>query len=219
VNGNGDAFWGDDPSVLFQKDRLIEFFPTGDQTLTERVNAVTRLIIYVALALSIYQGRATASHFSLVLLAMIYFMYRNQTIVKLSTMESFTAVPAKKKVEACVMPTPQNPYMNFLLGDVPGRPPACKGPGVEETASVMLDNQLFSDVDDVFSRNANQRLFRTMPETTGIPNYERFANWLIKNEGGCKTTGMCAPWEDLRQQRQLIPEDLNQPYTVSGFSF
>jgi len=214
---HGDPFWGDDPSILLQKDRLVEFFPTTDQTLPERLNAVTRLIIYVAIALSVYQERATAAHFGILLMVMLYFMYKNQTIFKPTDLIEESVEPFSPKVD-CVMPTPQNPYMNFLIGDTPGRAPACKGPGVQETAANLLDSQLFSDVDDLFSRNANQRLFRTMPETTGIPDRERYANWLVKGEGGCKTTGDCAPYEDLKQQRQLIPEDLDKDFQVVGFS-
>jgi len=221
--GAGDPFWGDDFSVLLQKDRLVEFFPTADQTLPERMNAITRLIIYISIALSVYQSRATAAHFGILLMAMLYIMYKNQTIIKLSngevSLKDASLETFSDAKENCVMPTLQNPFMNFMMGDLPGRAPACKGPGVQETAANLLDKQLFSDVDDLYSRNANQRLFRTMPETQGIPDRERYANWLVKGDGGCKTTGDCAPFEDLRNQRQLIPEDLDKDFNVTGFSF
>lgn len=224
-DGSGDPFWGDDPTILFQKDRLVEFFPTADQTLPERLNSISRLVIYVGIALSIYQSRATAIHFGILLLGMLYIMYKNQTILKLKETlgDDVTTGNNNENLEEfadCVMPTPQNPFMNFLVGDTPGRKPACKGPGVQETAANLLDRQLFTDVDDLYSRNANQRLFRTMPETTGIPDRERYANWLIKGEEGCKTTGHCPPYEDLKFQRQLIPEDLDQDdLKITGFSF
>lgn len=221
----GDPFWGDDFSVLLQKDRLVEFFPTGDQTLPERMNAISRLIIYISVILAVYQERATAVHFGVLLLGMLYIMYKNQTIAKLSNGEvSIQDVTAPLETFGdvgsgeCVMPTLQNPFMNFLPGDMPGRAPACTGPGVQEMASNMLNRQLFSDVDDLYSRNANQRLFRTMPETRGIPDRERYANWLVKGDKGCRTTGDCAPFQDLRTQRQLIPEDLDKDFQVSGFN-
>lgn len=218
--GEGDMFWGDDPQILLKKDRLVEFFPTTAQTLPERMNSVTRLVIYISVVLSVYQGRATAAHFGILLMAMLYLMYRNQTIFQLSpgkNIEAFDSQPTRQP-QNCVMPTPQNPYMNFLLGDTPGRLPACKGPGVQETAENLLDKQLFTDVDDLFSRNSNNRLFRTMPETTGLPDRERYANWLVKGEKSCKTTGDCNPYQDLRNQRQIIPDDLDNDFAVSGFS-
>jgi Family of unknown function (DUF5762) len=211
-DGSGDPFWGDDPSVLFQKDRLVEFFPTADQTLPERLNSISRLVVYIGIALTVYQGKATAIHFGILLLGMLYVMYKNQTIIKLKEniqLEQFSD---------CRMPTQQNPYMNFLIGDTPGATRACKGPGLQETAANLLDRQLFSDVDDLYTRNANQRLFRTMPDTTGIPDRENYANWLIKGEEGCRTTGQCLPYEDLKFQRQIIPEDLDQGFSPEGFS-
>jgi hypothetical protein len=225
LSRGSDPFWGDDISILFQKDRLVEFFPTADQTLPERMNAVTRLVIYVSIILSVYQEKSTAIHFGILLLGVMFLMYKNQTIFKLSqgdvslsdavsTLERFEDKDSKN----CVMPTLQNPFMNFMPGDLPGRAPACKGSGVQEMASNLLDQQLFSDVDDLFSRNANQRQFRTMPETRGIPDRERYAHWLVKGEEGCKTTGDCRPFEDLRHQRQLIPEDLDKELNVTGFN-
>lgn len=222
----GDPFWADDPSVLLQKDRLVEFFPTGDQTLPERMNAISRLIIYISVILAVYQERATAVHFGILLMAMLYIMYKNQTIVKLArgdvSLADAATAPletfADSSGEVCRMPTLQNPFMNHLLGDVPGQMAACKGPGIQEMASNMLDRQLFSDVDDLYNRNSNARLFRTMPETRGTPDRERYANWLVKGDGGCKTSGNCAPFQDLRHQRQLIPEDLDKDFHVTGFN-
>jgi len=223
-DSSGDPFWGDEPGILIQKDRLVEFFPVADQTLPERLNSISRLVIYVGIALSVYQSRATALHFAILLLGMLYIMYKNNTITKikdtLNPPENAGQVENFSEATNCIMPTPQNPFMNFLIGDTPGRAPACKGPGVQETAANLLDRQLFTDVDDLFSKNANQRLFRTMPATTGLPDRENYANWLIGGETGCKTSGDCPPYEDLRNQRQLIPEDLEDAeLTVSPFSF
>jgi hypothetical protein len=227
-----DPFWGENLSILFEKSRLVEFYPTSDQTLEERMNAVTRLVLYVSAALSVYQSRATPLHFGIIIVGLIYLMWKNNTITNLTAQtgmtETFSSPNAGKgeiltlpslEGDDCVMPTPQNPFMNYLLGDDPARPAACAGPGVQETASNLLDRQLFNDVDDLFSKNANQRLFRTMPGTKAVPDRERFANWMIKGDGtDCKTKGQCPPYEDLRMQRQIIPEDLDKNFDVTGFN-
>lgn len=218
----GDAFWGDQPSILFRQDRLSEFFPVSEQTLPERMNAISRLIIYTAIAMSVYQSKPNAAHFGVLLLGLLYLMWKNSNygksngLVEHQTTEHFRAAVGPK--EKCVMPTAQNPFMNFLPGDMPGRDPACTGPGVQETSVNLLDSQLFNDVDDLYSKNANQRLFRTMPNTTGMPDRERYASWLIKGETGCKTTGDCPPYEDLKMQRHLIPEDLEEDFNVEGYT-
>lgn len=219
LDGN-DPFWGDDPSILVETSRLREFFPTADQTLAERMNSITRLIIYISVILAVYQGRATALHFGILVVVVIYFMWKQQTVSK----EGFSEVPLELTLdddtmqEQCVMPTLENPFMNFLPGDDPARAAACRGPGVQEMAANMLDRQLFDDVDNLFSNNASQRMFMTMPNTTGVPDRERFSNLLFKNAPNCKIDGNCAPYEDLRLQRQLIPEDLENDLTVSGFN-
>jgi hypothetical protein len=232
-----DHFWGQDPSILFRLDRLREFFPTSDQSLAERMNSLTRLIIYITVAVAVYQNKGDAFHLGGLIVGLIFFMWNAQTISKgsegfaatrptpprLLNDESATGLPHASSglPRECVPPTRENPYMNRLLYDDPERPPACRGPGMQEMAANLLDQQLFNDVDDIYSRNANQRLFATMPSTTRVPERENFASWLVKPDSSCKTNrDKCAPPDDLRLQRHMIPEDIdNELQDVSGFSF
>ena len=46
-----DQFWFKKMSILFEKNRLIEFFPTYNMTLVEKLNAIARLSIYMGLIL------------------------------------------------------------------------------------------------------------------------------------------------------------------------
>ena len=39
-----DPFWFDDMSILFSKDRLVEFFPTEDMSLGEKLNSIIDLL-------------------------------------------------------------------------------------------------------------------------------------------------------------------------------
>jgi len=227
----GDCFWGDDFTILFDQTRLSECFPTSQQTLEERVNSISRLVIYISVALALYAGKTTTIHFGLILLVMIYFMWKNQTIHKANELynqssEHFMQDGTFNKTD-CVMPTPENPFMNFLMGDSPDRAEACKAAGVQEMAANLLDKQLFSDVDDVFSRNSNSRLFNTTPGTLPkAPNTDerqRFADWMVNGTTSCKTDPtQCFPYDDLRLQRQLLPEevleDANDDTIVNGFS-
>jgi hypothetical protein len=54
-----DKFWGDDPKILFQYNRLIEFFPTNDMSESEKLNAISRFCIYSGIVLYIYHGGET----------------------------------------------------------------------------------------------------------------------------------------------------------------
>lgn len=220
----GDQFWAEDISVILDKTRAVEFFPSPDQTLPERLNSFSRLIIYVSIALSIYQGKATAMFFGIFLLIVIYFMWKNQSILDIPTnREKFdidvdeNGLPVVELTENCVMPTQQNPFMNRLAGDDPNRPPACRGSGVAEMAENLLKKQLFEDVDDLFSKNANERMFVTTPSTSRVPDREAFANSLVK---GSVIEKNPLPYSDLRHQKSLIPEDFEEEeLNIVGFGF
>ncbi len=229
-----DLFWGEDAGILLNANRLREFFPTRDQSVAERMNALTRLTIYISVAVALYQNKTNALQIGGILIGLIFFMWNTQTVTRTENFTTVRPVPPRLLNDEsasgigggmlerdCVRPTKENPYMNRLLYDSADRPPACRGPGMQEMASNLLDQQLFNDVDDLYSRNANQRLFRTMPSTTRVPEREAFASWLVDGDGTCKTNkDKCAPAEDLRFQRHLIPENLdNEPPDISGFSF
>ena len=49
-----DPFWLNDFKILIEKSRLIEFFPTNDMTISEKLNAITRLMFYISVVLMIY---------------------------------------------------------------------------------------------------------------------------------------------------------------------
>jgi hypothetical protein len=213
-----DLFWGDNLNILIDKKRLTEFFPTNQQSIEERINSLSRLIIYISIIISFYQEKPTAMYFGIILLILIYLMWTNQTSVDTTIKEPFTKVikettekntinlPSLNSKE-CVMPTAENPFMNFLLGDNPNRPAACKTAGVQQMASNMLNQQLFNDVDDLFSKSTNERMFVTMPSTTNVPDTMNFANWLSKDTPDCKLDKNCPPFDDLRLNKQLLQEE------------
>ena len=53
-----DPIWSQDFNVLFKPERLMEFFPTKEQTNEERVNAIVRLSLYVSIGLVVYHSNA-----------------------------------------------------------------------------------------------------------------------------------------------------------------
>jgi hypothetical protein len=103
--------------------------------------------------------------------------------------------------------------MNQLPFDPPNRGPACNIPGVPEMAENLLRSELFEDIDSLYNRNANERLFRTNPNTNRVPDREKYANWLFAGENNCKEDGNCDFWQDLRLNRKDAAE------SVQGFSF
>ena len=51
-----DNFWYNQPSVLWDPNRFIEFFPNPNLSLSEKLNALVRLSFYVSLLLMIFFG-------------------------------------------------------------------------------------------------------------------------------------------------------------------
>lgn len=195
-----DPFWGDQPAILLHTARLIEFFPSADQTLEERMNSITRLVIYVAIFLAVYHAQFAPLQIGGLILAAIYAMWRNQTVVRT---EGFNG-------QLCTPPTLENPMMNFLPGDSPDKPAACRGPETQAEAEQLLGYQLFEDVEDLYSRAASQRQFVTNPVTTNVPDTKGFASYLYGDVKTCKGDGFCPPWVDPRSHRGLIPEDIDR---------
>ena len=50
---DGDKFWSEKFSILYQTDRLTEFFPNYQMTMIEKLNALTRMSIYLGVILSV----------------------------------------------------------------------------------------------------------------------------------------------------------------------
>jgi len=51
IENNSDEFWYNDPKVLWKFDRFIEFFPNPNISLSEKLNALVRLSIYISIIL------------------------------------------------------------------------------------------------------------------------------------------------------------------------
>ena len=49
-----DPFWLNDFKILIERTRLVEFFPTDDMSINEKLNAITRLMFYISIVLIVY---------------------------------------------------------------------------------------------------------------------------------------------------------------------
>jgi len=185
----GDQIWYRDFGILFG-DRLIEFWPTSDQTFAERVNAVVRFILYgtiLTYALTrdpryVFYGAATV--------LIISFIYENKTRTEaFREGEKAAGVGAQGKA-ACTRPTKSNPFGNVLLTDYadrPDRPAACTVDEVADETRDAFNHKLFRNLTDVYEKENSQRQFYTMPSTT-IPNdVKGFAEFTYGIRSNCKT--------------------------------
>ena len=227
---NSDLFWYDDPSIIWKKERLTEFFPIHDQTLEERFNAIVRLSLYCSVILFYYHKNYKYLGIFIGTLLITYFVYVNRPIESKQIQD--TKIPKSKgiqgtKIESlendqvsmdkCTVPTLDNPFMNVTMKDMMNvdpktqkmidRPPACdiSNPLVKRQMDNMFNNNLFRDTNDLFGKFNSQRQFYTMPSTT-IPNaQDEFAKWLYLNPKTCKEDqNFCLQYEDVRAKRPVM---------------
>jgi len=213
-----DVFWVENPSILFQGDRLIEFIPTKDMSNSEKLNAITRFFIYLSILYFIVYHRFNLFFIAVIACFVIYIISYNEKKNQINTKEQFndkikeelkinkeTPIKVNENGDICQLPTPNNPFMNVLMTeytDNPNRPPACGYNDVQskEATENYFNQNLYRDVEDVWGRRNSQREYVTMPGTT-IPNdRDSFMKWCWKTTYVCKDGDLnyCLQNEDLR---------------------
>ena len=212
-----DPFWTENPKILMNRKRIIEFVPTSDMTWKERLNALTRLFLYAGLLLMMYLGKAWPVYLSLAGVMTTLFLFRFGPRPKIPHRNAPTGHPTTDSPNPyvppdqpeCIPPTRNNPFMNVLQNeyiDNPTRPPACDYEEVKDEVERNWNYNLYRDVGEaLWDRNNSQRQWFTMPSTT-IPNDQGgFANWLYRTGPVCKTDQTaCLRYEDLRANRQVV---------------
>lgn len=230
-----DPFWYNQYDILWNPDRLTEFFPIKDQTLEERFNSLVRLAFYISVILYVYHS--DIKYFSIFIGALLitYYLYINNPnpISEKQNSENKLSPPVQNLIEnlennkdstVCTEPTIDNPFMNATMKDylnidpkdkkIIDRPPACSTQNPERKKQIdqFFNNNLYRDVNDVFGKMNSQRQFYTMPSTT-IPNAQNeFAKWLYLNPKTCKEDqDYCLKYEDIRSKRPVVYDETQNP--------
>ena len=202
-----DNFWYNQPSVLWDPNRFIEFFPNPDLSLSEKLNALVRLSFYVSLLLMIFFGNYLYIYIFIVVLVFTFLIYKNY---KPSKVEHFgqndnrshlaleNTGEFRTTLGECSNPSINNQFMNInQITDNKQKPEACKYYDKPEVASKVekdFEHNLYRDVSDLYNKRNSQRQYYTMPSTT-IPNEQTsFAKWLYLSPPTCKEdTIRCVP--------------------------
>lgn len=213
-----DKFWSHGLSVLFDPNRILEFFPTTDMNNGEKLNAISRFFLYLSILLFIIYHKYNILFIGIIAMVIIYIINYNDEKNLIKSQEQFedvikdelqikkdTPIKVCENGDVCQLPTPTNPFMNVLISDYtdnPNRPPACAYNDVSsnEQKEKYFNYNLYKDVEDVWEKRNSQREFVTMPGTT-IPNdRDSFMKWCWKTTYVCKDGDLnyCLQDEDLR---------------------
>lgn len=188
-----DKFWYNDIEILFRKDRLTEFFPSKFQTFEEKVNALSRFIIYSCVIIGFYRNDSyylivcISLLLSLILLTKYYKKkYDNDAIIK-------HMFPTKTLLidQNCTKPTRDNPFANVTINDDRLRKSACPVEQVEPIVNKIYNSNIPNDITDPYKKNNGYQRFYSMPNTQ-IPNDQTaFATWLYGNGAGERGVKYC----------------------------
>ena len=208
-----DPFWFSDYSILYERPRLLEFFPTTGMSSDEKLNAIVRFGVYAGFLMYVYGGNINTLYLPVALAIVTKLMHDNMPA------EGLTGAPwgglSEKAPDmataSCTMPTVDNPFMNPSITDIrddPKKAPACPidSPATAKQVEDSFYNDLFRDVDDVWGRQTSSRNFYTVPNTK-LPNDQtEFAEWLYgsKQQAGCREDPSRCIDDDLRRSRKPV---------------
>ena len=211
-----DPFWFNQREILFNKDRLTEFFPVASMTNNEKLNSILRLSIYASSILVLYHKNLNVLLIPLFVALVTLYIYKFNNVQDVEDKQEGFSLQSD-----CQLPSEHNPFMNTLLTDVgvyKEKKEACLLENVEKDVEKHFNKGLYKDVGDLYGKNNGQRQFFTMPNTNeyGIKHGDtvKFANALYNTgQPTCKEdTGACTNSNtffnnDLRHSPHLLVEN------------
>lgn len=213
-----DPFWSDSPQILFQQNRLAEFYITKSMTKTEKLNAIVRFFIYFSILSVLYTNNVKYLLLIVFSLTLTYFINANSTEnfdcndpISSPTQRAINGETEDDKLTP-VEPTINNPFMNpSIFDDITTWKPTDYSDNTEESNKVKKDiynkfsYNLYKDVSDVFDTNNDLRTYYTVPNN--VTNYDKFLNFVYKdfNHGAKQSTynGFKNQYKNLKSQRQI----------------
>lgn len=226
-----DPFWFDDISILYNKDRLIEFVPTTDMNAVDRLNSIARIALYTGILTSIMYQNASFLYIAVIGLGLTYFLhkqthlgdenYEDENYEDEEETQEGGNPPGKNgnavngnAVDGNGMvyqkPNKENPFANVLLTDYvdnPNRPPAgnVEDPIVKAGVEKHFANGLYKNANDIWDKNNSQRQYLSTPGTT-IPNDRHsFMQWCWNIPYSCKDGDLiaCMDRDEVRHHGQI----------------
>lgn len=73
-SGKEILFWSEDPNILLNQTYIFEFFPTGNMTYKQQLNAITRTVIILTIIIMIFTPTTRVFLISLITIVMIFLM-------------------------------------------------------------------------------------------------------------------------------------------------
>lgn len=196
-----DPLWYSNPSILYSSNRLVQFYPSPDMCLNEKMNAIVRFSFYFAFIMICLQQNINYIAIPVGCMIISY-------IVHLGEKEEKDIIDKFYSEEKCVKPTKDNPLMNYnIITDNPKRPEACKSyeKKIEEdiTDKFYDNNQMYMSVDEALNLKNQERQFYTMPVSKSMSDQKEFAEWCYGTPDTCKEGNNSACQYRMRLQNNV----------------
>lgn len=180
-------FWFEDPSVLFNRNNYMLFFPTSYMNHHQKLNSLIRLSVYISIVMFLYSMNYLYLFIPIVTMILTFLMFKSSNY-RLKSKETFC------EDKNYINPTKDNPFMNILMNEYIDNP--CRDTILNNEQSnnnEIIKNvndkfniNLYKDLSDVYDKMNSQRQYYTTPITT-IPNKQKdFADWCFRTNKTCK---------------------------------
>ena len=181
-------FWTENPNVLFQSEYLFEFFPVESMTYSQKINAISRVVLLVGILLLIWTRNPNVilvAAATLGSIALVYFHHtsRNKGSADASSREgdkeSFQTSPGnlatytleQEKIQLNPnlfdQSTPNNPFSNVLLTDYeynPQKKPAPASYNEEKRVDILSQAKAFVQTANPDQPEIAEKLFKDLGE-------------------------------------------------------
>lgn len=189
-------FWYDNINELYNKNKLLHFWPVKGMSHEDKFNSLSRFLLYAGVLISSYHTNSTYLILCIFLVLFLALASKNDTKLKEKQARSSKKLAhhnnprTMKTKERCQEPSKHNPFANVLMNDYndnPEKAPACPYENVKEEVKDKFVQGLFRDITDIYDNENSQRQFYTTANSK-IPNDQlNFAKWLYEKRDNCKT--------------------------------
>jgi hypothetical protein len=188
-------FWSNDPTIIFNKDSMLQLWPTPNLTFEAKLNAISRIVILLSLLGFLFTRKTHFLIIGAVTLAIIVSLYkfRKQKIVKALTqqdMEGFQVQGSKESRDSSSTTTnpvtletllrsdfhpttKKNPFGNVLLTDIMDQPD-------RKAAAPSFNPDVYDDINASVKKqtqmlnpgiiNTNKQLYNDLKDNYDLDN-------------------------------------------------
>ena len=212
-NNPSIPFWAEDPNALLDPAHITELFPSSQMTYNQKLNAITRCVLFVSVIVFAITRSSRSLLISLITVFSIYLVHNYD--VKEKEKERFSdlvrdtlaenGVNAMDATDLFQPPEPSNPFSNVLVSDYnvnPNKKPAPPSYAKSVSDDILaqakelvrqshpnqpdIADKLFQDLGDQYEFEQSLRPFYSTANTI-IPNDQNaFAQYCYGGMISCK---------------------------------